>query len=269
MDLFWGMNTPGPGIDPDEPRKKGIRRVIELLLRDASGYLLANMICLLAFLPVVVAVCYGIYGGSLPFTAAAGAVLGVPAGIALLGVYDTVLRSLRDEPGYWWPTYRRALAQNLRLSVPVGALLGATLGMIAFTAYWNLRANPEGGLENWLAPAGYGLLFALLFSAMLPQAVLLDISFVQLLKNSLFFAFGKLPRVGAAALIAAAYWLATVALFPYSTIFLPMLGFWFVSLLSCMLTYPPLDEIFKIEETLKKRRDEMLERESMFDRDPE
>ena len=37
------------------------------------------------------------------------AVGGLLAGPALAGMYDTVLRALRDEAGYWWVTYRLSL----------------------------------------------------------------------------------------------------------------------------------------------------------------
>lgn len=259
MDLFWGMKTPGPGVAPDEPRKKGLRRFWELLLRDGKSYLLANLICLLAFTPAVVLVGFGVAGGSMAFAAGSGALLGIPTGIALCGVYDTVLRTLRDEAGFWWHTYRRALVQNLRLAVPLGALFGATVAMIVFTLYWQLRTDPQGGALGWLGPAGYGALACLLFASMLPQAVLLDVSFVQLLKNSLFFVMGRLPRVAAAAAVSLAYWAATVAWFPYSTLFLPLLGFWFTALLGCMLVWPALDEIYQVEKTLQQRRQQAPE----------
>ena len=255
MDLFWGMNTPGPGVEKDEPRKKGIRRFIELILRDGKSYLLANVICLVAFVPVTLAVCFGVYSGSLQFTLLAGTLLGIPAGIALYGMYDTVLRTLRDEANFWWPTYRRAVGQNLKLSVPLGMLLGATLSMMAFAMYWNLRVNPQGGVENWVAPAGYCLLFALLFSSVLPQAVVLDVGILQLLKNGVLFVLGALPRVMAAAAVAVVYWGATVLLFPYSITFLPLLGFWLVTVVSCMIVYPRLNSIYRIEETLQQRQD--------------
>ena len=259
MDLYWGMNTPGPGVEKDEPRKRGVRRFIELLLRDGKSYLMANTICLVAFLPVTVAVCFGVYSGSLQFTLLAGCGLGVPAGVALYGMYDTVLRTLRDEAGFWWPNYRRALSQNLKLSVPLAALLGGTLAMMAFAVYWNLRTNPQSGVQGWLAPAGYCVLFALLLCSMLAQAAVLDVGILQLIKNGILFVFGALPRVTLAASIAVLYWGATVLLFPYSLVFVPLLGFWFVTLLNCMILYPTLDKIYHIEETLQRRAERQSE----------
>ena len=43
-----------------------------------------------------------------------GLVGGMIAAPFLCGIFDTVLRALRDEPGYWWHTYRNAWKQNWR-----------------------------------------------------------------------------------------------------------------------------------------------------------
>lgn len=55
---------------------------------------------------------------------------------------DTILRALRDEPGYWWHTYRMAWKQNWRESLLPGAGAGFCLGLWAFLLY----ALPD--LEN-------------------------------------------------------------------------------------------------------------------------
>ena len=34
----------------------------------------------------------------------------------IVGLNDTILRTLRDEPGYWWETYRRTWKRNLKES---------------------------------------------------------------------------------------------------------------------------------------------------------
>ena len=50
------------------------------------------------------------------------AVGGILAGPVLAGMYDTVLRALRDEAGYWWTTYRKAFKQNFKASILPGVL---------------------------------------------------------------------------------------------------------------------------------------------------
>ena len=39
-------------------------------------------------------------------------------------------------------------------------------------------------------------------------------------------------------------------------IFLPLLGFWFITLICCMIVYPPLDSTYHIEETLRQRAEQ-------------
>ena len=74
---------------------------------------------------------------------------------------DTVLRSLRDEPGYWWETYRRVWKRNARESLVPGMLTGLVLSIQIFTpvSYTHLdvyKRQPCGfaPLPAALHPAG-------------------------------------------------------------------------------------------------------------------
>ena len=73
----------GPGIAPDAPRKTGFPRFWETLSRAP--------------------VC-GLLGGAI-------------AGPELCALADTILRGLRDEPGFWWHTYRRAWKRSAKASL--------------------------------------------------------------------------------------------------------------------------------------------------------
>ena len=44
-------------------------------------------------------------------------------------LYDTILRALRDEPGFWWHTYKRVWKQSFKSSLVPG---------IVFTLLWEL-----------------------------------------------------------------------------------------------------------------------------------
>ena len=91
----------GHGIQKDAPRKTGVGRFFELLGRDMNGMFLANLLACLGFLPVICLVYIGFLMNNLPVMLVSAAVGGILAGPTLAGVYDTVLRALRDEPGYW------------------------------------------------------------------------------------------------------------------------------------------------------------------------
>ena len=51
----------------------------------------------------------------------------------IVGLNDTILRTLRDEPGYWWETYRRTWKRNLKESLLPGAVCGLLLAMELFS----------------------------------------------------------------------------------------------------------------------------------------
>ena len=50
--------------------------------------------------------------------------------------YDTVLRALRDEAGYWWTTYRRAFRQNFKASILPGILYCVVVTVQIFLVYF-------------------------------------------------------------------------------------------------------------------------------------
>ena len=123
---FFNRNfdRPGPGVAKDAPRKTGAARFFEVLGRDYGSFFKASLLCILGYLPWTLLVGIGVLGQNMIFTLVGGLVGGVIAGPALAGMHDTVLRSLRDEPGYWWHVYKRAFKNNWRASMAPGALLG-------------------------------------------------------------------------------------------------------------------------------------------------
>ena len=124
MGLFPSANDfkAGKGVEKDAPRKTGIGRFFELVGRDMNGMFLANLLTCIGFAPVICLVYIGFLQNSLPVMLGSAAVGGLLAGPALAGMYDTVLRALRDEAGYWWVTYRKAFKRNFKASLVPGVL---------------------------------------------------------------------------------------------------------------------------------------------------
>ena len=135
---------------PSQGRKVGIARFFELLGRDLWPLYKSGILCVLGFLPGPALAVFGMMAGSALLTVVGGVVGGLVGGPFLSGMIDTVLRALRDEPGYWWNTYKRAWKQNWRQSLVPGALLGLFVGSWA----WMLRAQAESGNTStalWVA----------------------------------------------------------------------------------------------------------------------
>ena len=134
MGLFTNYTKEGPGVDKDAPRKTGVGRFFELVGRDMNGMFLANLLACLGFAPVICLVYIGFLMNSLLVMVASAAVGGILAGPVLAGMYDTVLRALRDEPGYWWTPYRRAFRQYFKASIPPGLFCCLVVTLQTFVA---------------------------------------------------------------------------------------------------------------------------------------
>lgn len=243
---------------PAQGRKVGAARFFELIGRDMWSLYRAGFLCVLGFLPGTALAVLGMMGGSALLTVAGGVLGGLVGGPFLSGMIDTVLRALRDEPGYWWHTYKRAWKQNWKQSLLPGALLGLFVGSWS----WMLRVQAESGSTStamWVASLVGIFVCTGFFAWLLAQVPLVDLPFAQLAKNAGLMFFGFFPRTVAAALLLAAYWGATLLYLPATIITILAFGFWLPVTIALMILYPGLDKVFKLEETLAARRDAEIE----------
>jgi hypothetical protein len=99
------------------------------------------------------------------------AVGGILAGPVLVGMYDTVLRALRDEAGYWWVTYRKAFKRNFKASILPGVLYCVVVTLQIFLVYFCFNMLYHGtnvGVPLWVATVLNLLVFQMLFAYMWP-----------------------------------------------------------------------------------------------------
>lgn len=260
MGLFhFNYDKPGPGVGKDEPRKKGIARFGEILSRDFMDLFRANFLCVVGFLPVASLIFFGILSNTILITILGGLLGGILFGPFYAGLYDTILRTLRDEPGFWWLTYKRAFARNWKASLLPGAILGFLLASQIFMAYYIFVL----GIQVNLLIAGMlilnVLLTAMVFPFLFSQLVLMDLPFVTLIKNSLLFALGNAPKVLLMALIQIFYWIVILLFLPYSAILVVVFGFAFIELITLMIVFSILDKTFDLEHHFKELRDQELD----------
>ena len=135
------------------PRKKGLLRLFELLDRDSGKFFKAGILALLSLIPLFLCVAFALAAG------APGLLLGcIPTGMlaapAVAAVADTVMRSLRDEVGWWfWDTYKKAWKRNARSSLLPGAVFGPVVGLYLYLLYFiSQLADPTR--EFWLLFVG-------------------------------------------------------------------------------------------------------------------
>ena len=241
-------NHDGPGPERDLPRKTGIFRLWEMLSRDFWDLFRAGFLALLGCVPFLLGTVYSLSAHVLIYAPVFGLIGGAIAGPELCGLADTVLRGLRDEPGFWWHTYKRAWARNARACLLPGAVGGALLSTEAFCLF---HAGALG--LNLAAGAGLtaGILLVLAVSLYLwPQLALMELSFSQLVKNSALLFIGQLPRSLGALAILTVYLGLAARFFPLAVTLLPLANLWLPVLPALFLIYPGINENFQIEKTL-------------------
>lgn len=257
MPLFnMHYDRPGPGVNPDTPRKKGAARFFEVLGRDVSSFWLASFLAVVSALPFALGVWFSVETHAILPMLVAGVLGGMIAAPQLCGLQDTILRSLRDEPGYWWVTYRRAWKRNAKASLLPGALGGVLLATQIFSALH--LSTTQSSLMPVALLVG-GILLAGLAQYIFAQVALLDMSFGGIVKNAVFLFLGYLPRTLLGVVWQLLYWGAVALFWPISSFVVIIAGFWLPSLLSLMAIYPALDKSFHIEETIKKMREKDLQ----------
>ena len=234
MGLFPSANDfkAGKGVEKDAPRKTGVRRFFELVGRDMNSMFLANLLTCLGFVPVISLVYIGFLMNNLPVMLISAAVGGILAGPVLVGMYDTVLRALRDEAGYWWVTYRKAFKRNFKASILPGVLYCVVVTLQIFLVYFCFNMLYHGtnvGVPLWVATVLNLLIFQMLFAYMWPQIA-------QIL-----------------------FWGVVILCMPLGLLLMLVFGFWFVTEVSCQIVYGDLDRVFHIEESIRKLKDAELE----------
>ncbi len=256
-------------MEKDAPRKTGVGRFFELVGRDMSSMFLANLLTCLGFLPVICLVYIGFLMNSLPVMLVSAAAGGILAGPALAGMYDTVLRALRDEAGYWWTTYRKAFKRNFKASILPGVLYCVVVTVQIFFVYFCFNMLYHGtnvGVPMWVATVLNLLLLHMLFSYLWPQVVLLDQPLFQTLKNSVNCMIAFLPHALAASVVTILFWGLVILCMPLGLLLMLVFGFWFQVEVCCQIVYGDLDRVFHIEEKIQKLHDAELEAELAAER---
>ena len=239
---------------PEDPhvnetkRQTGFYRYRQLLSARFSRWWKTNLLTLAGFAPLAAGVFYAVASTSVLVLLPASLLGGMIAGPFLAGMYDAILRGLRDDPLPWWEGYKRAWKQNWKSSLVPGALLGLVLGVYTFMTmlfWWVERAPSPGTLALYL--------FALLVVAIVntlywPQLVLFQQKTSIRLQNCLLFCIKYFWRVLGVGLLQLGYWTVFVLFAPWTLLLLPVLGVWYILFLSQFLIYTQMNEAFSIEE---------------------
>jgi len=263
MGLFSrNYDKPGPGVNKDEPRKKGAARFFELLLRDFWDLMKINLLYCLCIIPsfiVFILGSLGFFGEYSGIALVLSLLLAFPVGGALTAYVYYITKMMRDDPSYVWFEFKRKFKENYKQAAPVGILCAAFV--YAQIMLWLVVLFDETG--EYIVWAILALLSLLLFGMITPYIFLhfayIDIKTLGIIRNSIFMSFGYMPRSFMGALLGGIMWIAFAAFFDISLLAVPfivLVGISISVLLCMMWIWKPFDEHFKIEEQLIARREE-------------
>ena len=235
-----------PHFDETE-RQTGFYRYRQLLSVRFGRWWKTNLLTLAGFAPLAAGISYAVLTSSVLVLLPCSILGGMIAGPFLAGMYDAVLRGLRDDPLPWWDGYKKSWKQNWKSSLIPGALLGLFAGVCAFMAmlfWWAERSPSLGTVAMYLS----ALLAALIVNTLYwPQLVLFRQRASVRLRNCLLFCAKYLWRVLGVGLLQLGYWAVFVLFAPWTLLLLPILGIWYILFLSQFLIYEQMDVEFCIE----------------------
>lgn len=246
---FMRFDRPGPGVDPNEPRKQGFARWAEVSGRDFGAFWISGLIALLAMVPYFLGLYFAISSHLLLALAAACVLGGMLAGPFWSALMDMLLRSLRDEPLMWSYNWRDALRKNGRQSLLPGALCALVYGAQFF-------------ILRHLAPGKTGVpLLVLLLAGMVlstgfflwvwAQIPLFGQPFRQTAKNALLLTLSHPLHTLGAALICLAYLGLVLAFSPVSMLAVFVTNLWLPLSSALMTIYTRLDKAFDLENAIR------------------
>lgn len=249
MEFLPNLEQEDPGLEPEAPRKTGFPRFWEILSRDFWNVFRAGVLALLGCAPFFAGIAFALYSHVLIFAPLFGLLGGALAGPELCGLADTVLRALRDEPGFWWHIYRRAWKRNAKAALLPGAVGGTLLALQIFLLFHagTLELDTITG-----AALAAGIFLTLGLSLYVwPQLALMELPFCAMLKNAVLLFAGQLPRSLAALAIMAGYWGVVLRFFMLAVTLVPFTNFWLPTLPAMFLIYPGIERSFHIEEKIR------------------
>lgn len=200
---------PGPGIDPNAPEKTGAARFFEIVQLECGSIIKVNLLFLISCLPVVT----------------------IP--LAVRAMYQVICRMVRDQPVDCFYHYRTAFRQHVGQAYAAFLLSVAPLAISGYGALFYLR---YAGDNYWLflpfMLCSTVFLTVLLASTYLYGVLSSGISLGETVRLALALGIGRPRRAVLAALFGYGPLLAAVLFFPFSALYLLLVGFSLPCLLS-------------------------------------
>lgn len=229
-------------------RQVGFNRYKQLLSAHFGDWFKVNLLTVLGALPLAAGITLSILSSSILVLIPCSLLGGMLFGPFLAGMYDAVLRGMRDDPHHWWENYRRSWKQNFKSSLLPGAILGLFLGMYAFMGMLLLWAETVPTVRTVAAYLLSGLLLIWICTLYWPQLVLFEQRNLDRIRNMVLFS-AKYPwKVLKCSLLQLGYWGIYLLFAPWTLLLIPVLGIWYIAFLSMHLIYDQMNKELEIEE---------------------
>lgn len=236
----------------EDRRQVGFNRYKQLLSRHTKEWLVMNAVTVLGALPLAAGILISVSASSLLLLIPTSLVGGMIFGPFLAGLYDGILRRMRDDPMPWRMNYSKSWKQNALGSLLPGAVLGLVTGIYCFM-----------GMLFWWAevpPAPSTIVLYLLSMAVVltvsnvywPQLVLFRQRNSIRLRNCLLFALQNLWKVLGVAVMQMLLMAAMVLFAPWTLLLVPVIGLWYPVFFSQHILYERMNDAFDIEEQFEK-----------------
>jgi len=229
------------------------------LARDFGALIKLNLLFCACALPSGVLFLLSFLGVYSAITLLLSLVAAFPVGGALSACMFFITKRLRDDPGYVWDDFKRKFTGTYKLAMIPGILCVAFV--YAQIYLWDsfLISSAALGIAELLLMGMSLLGFGMISPYFYLQIAYIDLSVPQILKNSVIITISKFGRSLMGSLMGGLIWIVFVLYLPPSLITVPLLvlfGFSLSWLLTLMWVWPPVDKLFAIEDTLRKRYDE-------------
>lgn len=231
-----------------EVRPVGFNRYKQLLSLYGSSWIKLNLLTVVGAIPLAAGIGYSILSSSILLLIPLSLLGGIIWGPFLAGLYDGILRGLRDAPESWWTAWRKSWRQNAWDSLLPGAGIGLLIGMYAFMAalfWWSTVPQTPGTIALYLFS---GTLFFLLTTLYWSQLVLFRQSALNRIRNIILFTAKYFWRMAGVAILQLAYFVIFVLFAPWTLLRIPFLGVWYITFLSQFLIYEQMNKELGIEE---------------------
>ena len=242
-------NTAAP-----QERKKGLMRMIELLDRDSGKFFKSGVLALLGLIPFFLTVLFAVANNA-PIFLLACIPTGMLAAPQIAGAADTVMRSQRDEVGWWWwDTYKKAWKRNARESILPGGILGLIIGAYIYLLYYiTMLENPT---REFLMLFAAMLVLAGITQYYLPMMVCVKLPGWALLRNCFVLFFCHPVKSLLAALLQLIYYGIILIWFPLTLVILVLTSVWLPMLIAYVMIYPALDKHMDLTAIYEKLQQE-------------